>query len=580
MSMKGLHRLSSFRRWLHSLRRQHPASEHAEKAIDSVNAGYWVIDGQGRFLDVNDAYCRMVGYSRSQIMTKQIADFESVATQADIQAQIHRILAKGQEQFQTRHRRSNGGWVDLEVTVTAVGPNQLIVYLRDISDIKRAAFEINQLAFYDSLTGLPNRRLLHDRIEQALLNAERYQHFSAVLFIDLDHFKTLNDTHGHAKGDSLLVEVAHRLLAQVTSGDTVARFGGDEFVLVLAGLADDQHAALVRAQTTAERILASLADAHQLNGLDYSSTASIGITLFCDGSRTAGDLLKHADLAMYHAKIAGRNTYQLFDAQMQTTIDKRTVMETNLRTALKENQFTLHYQPQVDRHHHVVGAEALVRWSHPEHGTILPSEFIPLAEECGLILELGQWVMDHACEQLSIWGQHYHLSQLSMAVNVSAAQIHDPHFVERVQATLQRTGAEPRRLKLEITESVLLSNVEEVIAKMNALRNIGVQFALDDFGTGYSSLSYLSRLPVTELKIDRSFVNSIDFSESAILICVSVLGLAHSLRVKVVAEGVENNSQFEFLTNEHQCDYVQGYLISKPVDAQAFAQFANQHSKH
>lgn len=566
--------------WLMPFVRKLRVSRHAAEAINSVNAGYWVLDAEGKFLDVNDAYCRMVGYSRNQIMGMQISDFEAVATQEEIMGQIRRILANGQEQFTTRHCRSNGSWLDLEVTVTPINQRELVVYLRDISDAKRAAFEINQLAFYDSLTGLPNRRLLHDRIEQALINSARYKDYGALLFIDLDQFKVLNDAHGHAKGDCLLIEVSQRLLAITKAGDTVSRFGGDEFVLIQLGLGTDATAAIEAAREKARQVLTCLADSHRLDGIDYSSTASIGITLFCNEQRTAGDLLKHADLAMYHAKIAGRNTYQFFDEKMQTAIDKRNVIEASLRTALKSQQLFLHYQPQVDRDKYVIGAEALVRWSHPLHGLIPPNEFIQIAEESGLILELGQWILETACAQLSAWGQHYKLCNLTMAVNVSAPQIHDPNFVTRVIDTLQRTGADPKLLKLEITESVLLSNVEDVIAKMNLLRNHGVRFALDDFGTGYCSLTYLSRLPVSELKIDRSFVNSIDFSESAILICVSVLGLAHSLRVKVVAEGVETENQFEFLTADHSCDYVQGYLISKPLTDSDFASYASNHTRH
>lgn len=567
------------KQWMPALQRR-KASRHAEEVINSVNAGYWVINAQGKFLEINDAYCRMVGYGREQILAMQIADFEAIATQADIVAQIRRILANGQEQFQTRHRRSNGSWVDLEVTVTATGPDELIVYLRDITDIKRAASQINQLAFYDPLTGLANRRLLQDRIEQALVTSARYQDFSAVLLVDLDQFKVLNDIHGHTMGDALLVEVANRLLSCVNPGDTVARFGGDEFALVLTGLGRDPSGASESANRVARRILVSTADAQALDGVDYCSTASIGMALFCNERRTAGDLLRQAELAMYHAKMSGRNTFKLFDAQMQAANARRTSVESSLRAALKQGEFFLHYQPQLDKDRHVVGAEALARWTHSLHGSIPPVEFIALAEETGLISELGYWILEAACRELASWSQHYDLCELTMAVNVSAPQIHDAGFVDRVMRILQRTGANPKLLKLEITESVLLTRVEEVIESMNALRDLGVQFALDDFGTGYSSLSYLSRLPVSELKIDRSFVSNIDHNESAILICVSVLGLAHGLRVKVVAEGVETSSQFDFLTKDHQCDMVQGYLFSKPLEASAFADYARQFSKH
>lgn len=566
--------------WLPRLERVFPSLRrwrswrHAADAIDSVNAGYWVIDAQGRFLEVNDAYCRMVGYSRGRIMAMRIADFEAIATDQQIRGQIQRILTNGQEQFETRHRRSDGTWLDLEVTVTAKGPDELIVYLRDITERKRAALEINQLAFYDALTGLPNRRLLHDRLEQTLVSATRQHSHCALHFLDLNHLKNLNEALGHAKGDRLLMEVAQRLLACLESGDYVARFGGDEFVVVQIGLGADCDVATEKARYLAQKILDQLADSHSMEGLDYSVTASLGITMFCDESSTSGDLLRQADLAMYHAKAVSGSAYQFFNASMQAAADRRNHLEAELRTALREGQWVLHYQPQLDRHRRVVGAEALVRWQHPKLGLIPPAEFVPLAEESGLIIDLGHWILDTACRQLAAWSQVPGLQHLSLAVNVSAQQLHDDNFVDRVQTILRRTGADPKRLKLEITESVLLNDIEAVIRKMNLLRNAGIQFALDDFGTGYCSLSYLSRLPVDELKIDRSFVNNLAFSESAILICISVLGLAHGLRIKVVAEGVESEAQFEFLTLEHPCDLLQGYLFSKPVPAEGFAAFA------
>ena len=542
-------------------------SRHAEKAIDSVGSGYWVLDASGRFVDVNAAYCRMVGYTRKQILAMHIADFEAVATREGIRKQIERILQKGQERFETRHKRSNGEWVDLEVTVTAVGKHQVIVYLRDISERKKAAIEINQLALYDPLTALPNRRLLQDRLQQALRNATRSKHHGALLFIDLDHFKTLNDTQGHAKGDDLLRQVAQRLVSCVREGDTVARFGGDEFVMVLVRLSPDATEAAAEVRSIGEKILIQLGQGFRLGDLDHTTTASMGISLFSNQAVSIEDVLRQADLAMYKSKAAGRNGLRFFDPGMQVAIEARMALETDLRNALLSQQLVLHYQPQADRHRRIVGAEALVRWQHPRLGLVMPTQFIPLAEESGIILQLGQWVLEAACLQLVQWATQARTSALVLAVNVSVRQLQQPDFVEQVLDVLRRTGANPGKLKLELTESILVSNVEDVIAKMSALKAVGVSFSLDDFGTGYSSLAYLSRLPIDQLKIDRTFVANIVASANAVSICVAVISLARSLNLNVVAEGVETEEQFQLLACVHQCDYVQGYLIGHPLPA-------------
>jgi diguanylate cyclase (GGDEF)-like protein/PAS domain S-box-containing protein len=545
-------------------------SRHAEKAIESVGSGYWVLNANADFIDVNAAYCRMVGYTRSQILSMRIADFEAVATQDRIRAQIQRIIHQGPEQFETRHRKRNGDWVELEITVTAVGTSQVIVYLRDISERKKAALEINQLALYDPLTALPNRRLLYDRVEQALLQASRSEHHGALLFIDLDHFKKLNDTLGHAKGDNLLRQVGQRLVACVREGDTVARFGGDEFVVLLARLSGNATDAAAEVRAVGMKILASLARTFVLDNVEHNTTASIGVSLFSSHAVSLEDVLKQADLAMYKSKAAGRNGLHFFDPAMQVAIEARTSLEADLRLALREQQFVLYYQPQACADGTVTGAEALVRWQHPVFGLVQPNDFIGLAEESGLILPLGQWVLEAACQQLAQWAGHYQTVHLVLAVNVSAKQLQQPDFVEQVLATLQRSGADPRKLQLELTESVLVSNVEDVIAKMNALKARGVSFSLDDFGTGYSSLGYLSRLPIEQLKIDRSFVSQIELSDNAVSICVAVIGLARSLRLTVVAEGVETQAQLYLLTTVHHCQFVQGYLIGRPLPIQAF----------
>lgn len=556
--------------------RQMKRSRHAEKAIDSVNSGYWVLNAEGKFIDVNRAYCRMVGYSRSQILSMCIADFEAAATQAQIQAQIQRILKKGQEQFETRHKKSNGQWIELEITVTAVDKHQVIAFLRDISDRKQAADVINTLAFFDPLTSLPNRLLLQDRMEQALINSARTAQHGALLFIDLDNFKSLNDTLGHYKGDLLLLQVGQRISACVRDGDTVARFGGDEFVVVLDGLSECAIEAAAETEVIGRKILASLTLIFQLGTLEHHSTASMGITLFCGLGLSIEDLLKKADLAMSKSKASGRNALHFFDPAMQSTMAARMALEEDLHRALQESQFVLHYQSQITHGQRLAGAEALVRWQHPTRGMVSPADFIPLAEESGLILPLGQWVLETACLQLAQWATQPEMADLIVAVNISGRQLQQDDFVDQVVAVLKLTGAKPERLKLELTESVLISNLENIITKMSALKVLGVGFALDDFGTGYSSLAYLSRLPLDQLKIDRSFVMSIESSDNAVIICAAVISLAHSLKLHVVAEGVETEAQRYFLNNVHGCDFLQGYLISRPLQIEEFEAFVRQ----
>ena len=561
--------------YAHQMRRVQRA-KYAEKAIDSVNAGYWVLNDQAVFVDVNPAYCRMVGFSRSEILSMRISDFEANVPQSKILAQIQRILKKGQEQFETRHRKSNGEWIDLEVTVTAVAGQQVIVFLRDISDRKQSAEVINSLAFFDPLTALPNRSLLQDRLEQAFVSSGRTEQHGAILFINLDHFKTLNDTLGHNKGDSLLLQVGQRILACVRDGDTVARFGGDEFVVVLVGLDERAPEAAADVEVIARKILSSLALSYQLGSVDRHSTASMGISLFKGQGVPVEDLLKQADLAMSKSKESGRNALHFFDPAMQAAIVTRTALEADLRAAVRENQLVLHYQAQVAGSHQITGAEALVRWQHPTRGMVSPMEFIPLAEETGLILPLGLWVLETACKQLTQWAQQPEMADLIVAVNLSAKQLQQDDFVDQVMQVLARTGANPERLMLELTESVLVSNLESIITKMSALKALGVGFSLDDFGTGYSSLAYLSRLPLDHLKIDRSFVMNIESNDNAVVICAAVISLAHSLRLQVVAEGVETEAQRYFLNTVHGCDFLQGYLISRPLPVADFEAFVSR----
>ena len=444
---------------------------------------------------------------------------------------------------------------------------------REQAALRASAQEINNLAFFDPLTQLPNRRMLLDRLPQSMASSTRSGHFCALLFIDLDDFKTLNDTLGHLEGDLLLQQVGQRLLPCVRDDDTVARLGGDEFVVLLEDLSESELLAASQAQGLAEKILTALSQPYQLSTQSHRSTPSIGVTLFTGSGERIDDLLKRAELAMYQAKAAGRNTVRFFDPKMQSDVTARAALEADLHQAVLERQFLLHYQPQVRADGQITGVEALVRWQHPQRGLVPPAQFIGLAEESGLILPLGDWVLEAACNQLVLWAAQPGMAHLTMAVNVSARQFHQADYVAQVLATLARTGANPQRLKLELTESLLVSHIEDVIGKMRALRETGISFSLDDFGTGYSSLSYLKRLPLDQLKIDQGFVRDILSDANDAAIAKMVVVLAEAMGLAVIAEGVETEGQRKLLA-ELGCHACQGYLFSRPLPLQAFEAFA------
>ena len=435
---------------------------------------------------------------------------------------------------------------------------------RDISERKAAEQEIEHLAFYDALTGLPNRRLLIERLQLALLATVRHDVYSAVLFIDLDNFKDLNDSLGHDVGDLLLKQVAQRLQGSVREMDTVARLGGDEFVVMLEQLGSDAAKVTATVEQVGRKIMLSLNQVYPLGDLEHHSTPSMGVALMSKRVASVDELLKQADLAMYESKAAGRNTMRFFDPAMQALVAQRTRVDHDLRRGLKRDEFVLFYQPVVDHQAKVVGVEALLRWQHPERGLVSPAEFVPVAEQTGLILPLGQWVLETACAQLVAWAENPQTACLTMAVNVSARQFRHPEFVAQVLATLKATGANPRLLKLEITESLLVSDMDEAIATMQALRAEQLSFSLDDFGTGYSSLTYLKRMPLEQLKIDKSFVQDVLTDPNDAAIAQTVLALGQTLGLRVVAEGVEEAGQWDFLLNQG-CPLFQGYLFGKPV---------------
>lgn len=435
---------------------------------------------------------------------------------------------------------------------------------RDISERKRVEVEIERLAFYDALTGLPNRRMLIDRLRQALDFSARRATFGALLFIDLDNFKTLNDTLGHQMGDELLKQVAQRLGKCVRSVDTVARLGGDEFIVMLEEIGEEAHRAAALAETIGYKIVHALNQEYNLGGQAHHSSPSIGVTLFFQHECSIDELLKRADLAMYQAKAAGRNTLRFFEPDMQAAASARAAMEKDLRQALARNEFVFHYQPIVDTSSQIMGVEALLRWMNPQRGMIMAADFVPIAEQTGVFLELSQWVLEVACAQLVAWSKRPATQHLTLSVNISARQFRHKDFSVQILNVLRESGANPKRLKLELTESLLLGDIQDAAIKMEGLRSIGVGFLLDDFGTGYSSLSHLKRLPLDYLKIDKSFICDILENPNDAAITRTILNLAQSLNIGVVAEGVETMAQYNFLV-ENGCKAFQGYLFGHPT---------------
>jgi len=486
------------------------------------------------------------------------------------------LLQHGRWSGETIEKRKDGRLLTIENHWTLVAdergaPHSIFAIKTDISRRKADEEAIHKLAFYDPLTSLPNRRLLVERLNTRLANDAGVTHNGALLFVDLDNFKILNDTFGHDQGDELLRQVAQRIKNCVREHDTVARLGGDEFVIILDHLAPGAPEASRQANVVAEKVLAAFHHPFRLRLTEFYSTPSIGIALF-DDKDSANELLKLADMAMYQAKAAGRNTVCFFDPAMQALVAAKVTMESELRQGLQRQELLLHFQPQVDAAGRVTGAEVLMRWRHPVRGMIPPVEFIPLAEETGLILPLGEWVLRSACRQLAEWAADALLGRLTLAVNVSARQFRHPDFIDLALRIFEETGIHPGQLKLELTESLLLDNVDDTIAKMTLLKARGVCFSLDDFGTGYSSLMYLKRLPLDQLKIDQSFVRDILIDPNDDAIARTIVTLGHSLCLEVIAEGVESEEQRARLA-AHGCNAYQGYLFSRPVPIAEFNAF-------
>jgi diguanylate cyclase (GGDEF)-like protein/PAS domain S-box-containing protein len=552
-------------------------AEHELRIAAAVESqeSMMLTDVNSVILRVNQAFIDTTGYSSEEVVGQTPRLLKSGRHNAEFYRLMWETLqSTGKWRGEVWDRRKNGKVYPKLLTISAIKtPDGIVTHYIgshiDISERKAAEEEIKHLAFYDQLTGLPNRRLLMDRLGHALAFSGRNGTDGALLFIDLDNFRTLNDTLGHNIGDLLLQQVAKRLETCVRKSDSVARLGGDEFVVMLEGLSEVQAEAAAQTKIVGDKILTALNKPYQLALHICRSTPSIGAVLFNDNQQSVDDLMKQADIAMYQAKEDGRNTLRFFDPKMQEVVNTRAAIEHELGKAIENEQFRLYYQIQMDNERHPLGAEALIRWQHPERGLIFPAEFISLAEETGMIVPIGKWVLETACAQLGVWQQGELTRNLVLSVNVSSQQFRQPDFVAQVLSAVQRHAINPGRLKLELTESLLLDNIEDTIANMNVLKEVGIKFSMDDFGTGYSSLQYLKRLPLDQIKIDQSFVRDIatDSSDSAIV--QTIIAMAKSLNMDIIAEGVETKQQRQIIL-DNGCTNYQGYLFGKPMPIEQF----------
>lgn len=537
-----------------------------------------ITDSQGTILQVNHAFTTTTGYSYEEAIGKKPNILQSkIHDKAFYRGMWESIIKTGQWQGEIIDKRKNGEeyptWLSISAVKNSKGDTTHYVSVHsDITLRKQAESKIRKLAYFDQLTGLPNRALFQDRLNQAMAVSHRNGAYCALLLIDLDNFKMLNDTLGHAYGDKLLSFVAQRLKGLIRAGDTISRQGGDEFLILLTGLPNENHHAALIAEKISEKIRTAIKECGSFSDIYHSSTASIGLTLFQGYQITKEELIKQADLAMYRSKSTGRNTIHFFDPSMETAILTRVKLETDLHLAIQEKQFLVYYQAQVDKTGRSTGAEALVRWKHPERGMVSPADFIPIAEETGQITLIGQWVLEMTCEKLAEWSARPEMAHLTISVNVSTKQFRQSNFTDKVLSIIRNSGANPRRLKLELTESLLAENVEDIIKTMLVLKAVGVRFSLDDFGTGYSSLSYLARLPLEQLKIDLSFVRNLLSDKNASAIAQTIVLLGKSLNMEVIAEGVETDSQLEHLAHLG-CHHYQGYLFSRPLPVEEFEEF-------
>jgi diguanylate cyclase (GGDEF)-like protein/PAS domain S-box-containing protein len=540
-----------------------------------------ITDTSGSILYVNEAFQRITGYARDEVLGRNPRILNGGLTPSATYAQMWSTLLAGEVwrgEF-NNVRKDGSAYLELATIAPIKDAGGTVTHYvavkEDITQRKQSEALLHRLAYFDALTGLPNRALLHDRIAQAIRSGVRRESFGMLMLVDIDRFRQLNDTLGHAAGDRLLCEVAARLRASVREEDTVARHGDDDFAVLVERIGETESDALSHAEHIARKLQQALQQPYVLGsetGDRHFATLSIGISLFHDGVSSLESLLKQAEVALYRAKQDGRDTVRFFNPEMQAVVDAHARLEARMHEALEANAFRLFFQPQVNRRGVVIGAEALLRWPLDGGPMVSPAEFIPLAEDTGHIVQLGLWVLRTACAQLARWQTDDSTRHLKIAVNVSARQFHQPDFVASVKETVHAAGIDPGRLELELTESAILSDVDETILRMNELRALGIRFALDDFGTGYSSLSYLKRLPFDQLKIDQSFVRDMAENQGCEAIVLAILSLSHALGLEVVAEGVETPEQRDFL-RQHGCDSFQGYLFGKPLPIEAWGDF-------
>jgi len=519
-----------------------------------------------RIIDINATVCSLLEASKESLLESPLQQWLPFEVVDKIRLIEQEGETKGCCLIDTVIKNSQGA-IPMEFVLQCVRFSDLdyvVILGKDISERKRAESKIHTLAFYDSLTHLPNRQLFNDRLAQALAQSQRHHKYGALIMIDLDNFKALNDTKGHHIGDELLKQVAFRIQSLLKDGDTLARIGGDEFVVLLEGVSFDGEESVLHSEQFALSVKHCINQPYTLLGYEHTCSPSIGVVLFNGHDKSKETLLKQADIAMYHAKKLGRNRVCQYDPAMQESVEHKTLMESELKAALSKQEFVLFYQPQIDANGTIIGVEALVRWNHPNKGLIPPNLFIPLAEETGDIIALGAWVLREACRQLFLWLEKYPNLFLHVAINVSAKQFQEASFYDTVSSIVHEMHVPSSSITLELTESLILENVHEVIAKIEALRSLGVRFSLDDFGTGYSSLSYLKRLPLDELKIDQSFVRDINHDNNDAMIVKTIIEMAQNFDLDVIAEGVENEEQLMYL-KENGCPLFQGYFFAKPM---------------